>query len=133
MGQQHDQTWVQTETVADLGYTTVASPTPFMAFGYIYVFSGTMDSAGTCMGTPQTTRTSTQSASSASKGYNVYSEAMHWFGMAAEEPIGTVTNSDVQYTYSTCPRLTLALSPRKQASGIAPTKSQNWKIHSSPG
>ncbi|THX08923.1 hypothetical protein D6D18_01412 [Aureobasidium pullulans] len=43
------------DTRYDDVYTTIASPTPFMTFASLYVFSGQLNSAGTCMGTYRTT------------------------------------------------------------------------------
>jgi hypothetical protein len=68
-----------------------AAPTPFIEFGYVFVFSGTVDTAGTCMAT------GTDLSSSATT-YDVSSAADSWFGVAAFEPIGTVSDY-IQYTY----------------------------------
>jgi hypothetical protein len=68
-----------------------AAPTPFIEFGYVFVFSGTVDTAGTCMGTGI-------DLSSSATIYDVSSAADSWFGVAAFEPIGTVSDY-IQYTY----------------------------------
>ncbi|KAK6005413.1 hypothetical protein QM012_007055 [Aureobasidium pullulans] len=92
-GQQYDQTVVLTGTEVDYGYTSVTAPTPFIGFGYVYVFPGTLNNAGTCMGSP----TVTESTSTSDMHYEVSSAAMDWFGIAAFEPLGTISNA-VQYT-----------------------------------
>ncbi|KAH0283771.1 hypothetical protein KCU62_g8754, partial [Aureobasidium sp. EXF-3399] len=90
-GQKYDQTIMLTETQEDFGYTTVAAPTPFIGFGYVFVFSGTVNNAGTCIG--QGT-----GISSSTTTYDVYSEARQWFGGAAYEPLGQLSRY-IQYTY----------------------------------
>jgi len=55
------------------------------------VFSGTVNNAGTCIG--QGT-----GPSSSTTTYDVYSEARQWFGGAAYEPLGRVSDY-IQYTY----------------------------------
>jgi len=55
------------------------------------VFSGTVNNAGTCIG--QGT-----GLSSSVTTYDVYSEARQWFGGAAYEPLGRVSDY-IQYTY----------------------------------
>lgn len=55
------------------------------------MFSGTVNNAGTCIGQGPGLSSSTTS-------YDVYSEASHWFGGAAYEPLGRVSDY-IQYTY----------------------------------
>jgi hypothetical protein len=67
-----------------------AAPTPFIGFGYVFVFSGTVNGAGTCMGAG--------TLSSSTITYDVSSAAGNWFGGAAYEPLGSVSDY-IQYTY----------------------------------
>jgi hypothetical protein len=68
-----------------------AAPTPFIGFGYVFVFSGTVNDAGTCMGAGT-------GPSSSTITYDVSSAAGNWFGGAAYEPLGSVSDH-IQYTY----------------------------------
>ncbi|KAH0118140.1 AAA-domain-containing protein, partial [Aureobasidium melanogenum] len=87
-GDNYDQTIVLTGTEIDFGYTTITSPTPFIEYGDVYVFSGTVNDAGRCMVTH--TDTSDQPASTSITTYDVLSEAMSWFGGAVANPIGLI-------------------------------------------
>ncbi|KAH0162716.1 hypothetical protein KCU67_g5829, partial [Aureobasidium melanogenum] len=87
-GDNYDQTIVLTGTEIDFGYTTITSPTPFIEYGDVFVFSGTVNDAGRCMVTH--TDTSDQPASTSITTYDVLSEAMSWFGGAVDNPIGLI-------------------------------------------
>ena len=62
-----------------------------MEFGYVFVFSGTVNNEGTCMGQGVGDSSSTTT-------YDVASAADNWFGGAAFEPLGYVS-SYIQHTY----------------------------------
>lgn len=62
-----------------------------MEFGYVFVFSGTVNNEGTCMGQGVGDSSSTTT-------YDVSSAAGNWFGGAAFEPLGYVS-SYIQHTY----------------------------------
>lgn len=74
-----------------------ASPTPYIAFGYVYVFSGTLDSTGKCMGS-STPAANAVTSSSWSSNYEVSSVAGSWFKDVAREPPGHYLGSGIQYT-----------------------------------
>lgn len=61
-----------------------------MEFGYVFVFSGTVNNEGTCMGQGVGDSSSTTT-------YDVASAADNWFGGAAFEPLGFVS-SYIQHT-----------------------------------
>ncbi|KAG9687881.1 AAA-domain-containing protein, partial [Aureobasidium melanogenum] len=96
LGQPYDQTILLTETEVVVGHTTMTAPTPFVDFGYVFVFSGTLNDVGKCMATKSVT--SEQSASTSITTYDVYSEAMSWFQGALFEPLGPPM-ADVSHTY----------------------------------
>lgn len=68
--------------------TFSTAPTPFVAFPYVYVFSGTVNDAGRCMGTSPLE--SNQASITSFTEYDVSSVAMSWFRLASYEPIGWV-------------------------------------------
>jgi hypothetical protein len=67
------------------------APTPFIGFGYVFVFSGTVNDAGTCMGAGT-------GLSSSTITYDVSSAAGNWFEGAAYEPLGSMSDY-IQHTY----------------------------------